>query len=301
MKISVVMPSYNQCSFVEEAINSVLDQDYPDKEIIFVDGKSTDGTVEVAEQYKRHFAHWLCEPDRGQSDALAKGFMRASGDVLTWLNTDDLLLPGALAAAAEALTSSRVEWALGNVIWIDRDGRILRCWRGEPYSAWASPRTGLLTPGGPSTFFTKRLYDKVGGLNRKLHYQMDTELWWKFAMEGIPYVRLEGYCWALRLHDAAKVSGHMFSDPNDPRQRAIAAAKDAESEHIRKITEEYRLLLPNFLQAAIKVLRRTTSTNYWRGQLDDWCWRGRSINELKSDPVEIASSGSIRRVVTKRS
>ena len=96
MRISVVMPSYNQGQFLDASIRSLIEQDYADKELIFIDGGSTDETLEIFETYKGHFAHFVSEKDLGQSDALQKGFDRASGDVLTWLNTDDLLLPNAL-------------------------------------------------------------------------------------------------------------------------------------------------------------------------------------------------------------
>lgn len=281
MKISIVMPSFNQADYVRAAVESVIEQDYADKEILFIDGGSTDNTMTVIEPFLDRLAFCVSEADCGQSDALRKGFERATGDVLTWLNTDDLLLPGALSEAARALDNGEVcSWALGNVIWIDSEDRIMRCWRGESYVPWASPRLGLLAAGGPSAFFTRALYERVGGINLDLHYQMDTELWWRFIMSGAKFQRLKGYNWALRLHSAAKVSGHMFSDKSEPAQQRIAAAQFAEAQHISRLTSDYRLRLPEWLVGSIKLARRLCSPAYLRGQLEDRVWRGRKLTEL---------------------
>ena len=197
MKISVIMPSLNQAQFVEAALQSVLTQDYKDFEVVFVDGGSTDGTMDIVENYRDRLAYCVSESDKGQSDALHKGFLHASGDILTWLNTDDLLLPGALRVAATAFQKNPSRtWLLGNVVWIDRDDKIIKCWRGEGYTfAWH--KLGLLTAGGPSAFFRAELYGRVGGVTLNLPFQMDTELWWRFIIAGERYHRISGYTWGL--------------------------------------------------------------------------------------------------------
>ena len=101
-RISVVTPSFNQGRFLEQCITSVLNQDYPDLEYIVIDGGSSDESVDVLRRYEKHFAFWVSEPDKGQSDALNKGFRRATGDLAVWLNADDFFLPGAFAAVAAA-------------------------------------------------------------------------------------------------------------------------------------------------------------------------------------------------------
>lgn len=280
MKISIVMPSFNQARFVQAALNSIFDQSYTNWEILFIDGGSTDGTMEIVERYRDRLAYCVSEADNGQSDALRKGFYRASGDVLTWLNTDDLLLPGALNEVEQAFRArADRSWVFGNVIWIDADDKILKCWRGEGYTpGW--PRLGLLAAGGPSAFFLRELYERVGGINLNLHYQMDTELWWRFAMAGEHFFRIQGYTWALRLHEDAKVSGHMFSSPHDERQKRIATRKGEESHHIAELTAAFRTRLSPMLLNFLSVSRRATSPAYVAGVLDTYKFHGQNLRQV---------------------
>ena len=280
MKISIIMPSYNQARFVEAAIQSVLSQDFQDLELLFIDGGSTDGTMEIVEKYKDYFTHCISEPDNGQSDALHKGFCLATGTVLTWLNTDDLLLPGALRQVEKTFeTSPQLSWLLGNVIWIDADDIVLKCWRGEGYTPGWMP-LGLFAAGGPSAFFKKELYEQVGGMNLNLHYQMDTELWWRFAMAGERFHRMSGYIWALRLHEDAKMSGHMFTTSDNPDQLQMSETKAKERKHIADLTSSFRFGIPNTLTRPLSVFRRAMSPRYLRGKYDDRRYRGLRLEEL---------------------
>lgn len=275
------MPSYNQSRFVDQAVRSVIEQDYPDKEILFVDGGSTDDTMAIVSRYRDRLAYCVSRPDKGQSDALHSGFERATGHMLTWLNTDDLLLPGALRRLVRILKDSPdCEWVLGNTVWIDADGIVLRCWRGEDYSKVIGPRLGNLTCGGPSSFFSRDLYRRVGGLNVGLHYMMDTELWWRFVMSGATFRRLKHYTWALRLHEGAKVSGNMFARKDDPKQRQVAEARSREADHVSRLTQTYRFNAPKALTKSLVLARRLISPTFIRGQLDDRSWRGRRIEAL---------------------
>jgi glycosyltransferase involved in cell wall biosynthesis len=280
MKISVIMPSYNQSCFVEAALESVLDQDYEQKEIIFIDGGSTDGTMEVVRRYEDELAYCVSEKDEGQSDALRKGFEKATGDVLTWLNTDDLLLPGALSAVAEILSGDpKIGWVAGNVVWIDVEDRILNCRKAETHSNLAL-RMGIFSACGPSAFFRKSLYEDVGGVNLRLHYMMDTDLWWRFIMNGYEFRRLTRYAWALRLHESAKMSGHLFADPESAAQKRIAAAKAAEHAHINQIRAGYCRPASTLARTAVQSLSRLSSPRYLRSLYDSRVWKGRDVAEL---------------------
>ena len=105
-RVSIVTPSFNQARFLEQTIESVLDQDYPHIEYLVVDGGSTDGSVEIIERYAKHLAWWVSEPDHGQADAIVKGFRRTTGDILAYLNSDDRYLPGAVSKAVAAFANS---------------------------------------------------------------------------------------------------------------------------------------------------------------------------------------------------
>ena len=279
MKISVIMPSYNQGRFVEDALRSVIEQDYEDKEILFIDAGSSDETMSVVERYRDEIDYCVSEPDNGQSDAMRKGFGYATGDVMTWLNTDDLLLPGALSEVAQVFAENDgCEWALGNVIWISAEGKILRCRKGDSY--WSVlPRLGVFAAYGPSAFFSRELYNKVGGINLDLHYMMDTELWWRFILSDVGFYRLKQYTWALRLHEDAKMSGHMFSSDLNADQYN---AKAIERQHIENMTRAYRVGKFEWFGGLAKSLNRISSPRYLFGLYDDWKLRGSKICNIKN-------------------
>jgi len=125
-KISIVMPSYNQGQFIERSILSVINQNYPNTELIIIDGGSDDETVDILKKYNDYITFWVSETDRGQSHAINKGIDRSSGELITWLNADDLLLPNALKGIGKEWTeNNKPKWIAGNTIRIDENGDIL--------------------------------------------------------------------------------------------------------------------------------------------------------------------------------
>jgi len=182
-RISVVTPSFNQGQFLEETIRSVLLQGYPDLEYIVIDGGSTDGSLGIIREYEPWLAFRVSEKDRGQSHAINKGFARASGEIWFWLNSDDLLAPGALRHVAEIYERRPTPWITGA-------GYIGTSW-GDPARRYLmkSPTLDELKRGKtflqPSCYFTRELLGKVGSLLREdLHFAMDYELWCRFAAAG---------------------------------------------------------------------------------------------------------------------
>jgi glycosyltransferase involved in cell wall biosynthesis len=226
-KISIVMPSFNQGIFIDEAIRSVLSQDYPHKELIIIDGGSTDTSMASVARYECDLAYVVSEKDKGQSDALNKGFARATGDLLTWVNSDDVLLPGALtkvAAQAERTSDHRKIWIAGGCLWIDPIGRILRCTRARGWNKVVA-RSKTLGVFGPSSFFTRHMLERAGGIDVNFDFMMDTHLWLQFGEFGYSYTRVHGYLWGLRCHPEAKTSGYRFpqsqmASPKHPRRIA---------------------------------------------------------------------------------
>lgn len=182
-RVTLVTPSYNAADYLRAAIDSVLAQDYPHIEYLVMDGGSMDGTVELLTSYGERI-RWVSEKDGGQSDAIARGFERTSGEILGWLNADDLLKPGAVRAAVEALRANpQAALVYGRADFIDAKGRYLApCTVVEPYS-----RRRLLHYGDyiiqPAAFFTRQAYTAVGGLDNSLNWAMDWDLWLRLARE----------------------------------------------------------------------------------------------------------------------
>lgn len=183
-KISIVMPSFNQVEFLESAIRSVLDQNYPNLEFIIIDGGSTDGSVDVIRRYEPRLAHWVSGPDGGHGDALNKGFKRSTGEILAWLNSDDLYHPWTLATVAEVFTSiPDADWITGIPVQWDRKGRISHTamdYMRNKYD-YCTGRYEWIQQ--ESTFWRRSLWDKAGGrINERYKVSVDGELWSRFFL-----------------------------------------------------------------------------------------------------------------------
>ncbi len=172
--ISIVIPSFNQGAFLEECLRSVLDQAHPRKEVIVMDGGSNDSSREILRKYERRLDFWVSEPDRGQAHAVNKGWARAKGDVLGWLNSDDRLEPGALEAVAAAYAAHPGAAILyGDVQEIDQAGRVI----GVKTMAGYGLKSLLLgkNMGQPGVFIPRPTFAALGGLAEELHFALDFE------------------------------------------------------------------------------------------------------------------------------
>lgn len=209
-KISVVTPSYNQGQFIEETIRSVLLQGYPNLEFIIIDGGSTDQTLEIIKKYEPWLAYWVSEPDRGQSHAINKGIQKASGDILLWLNSDDICLPGAFQLVAQAFQiDSRLRLVIGQARLIDQQGLVIGDLLSQ-FTFWdelvTNPRNSVRQI---STFFSRSLFDKFGLVDESLQIAMDTELLVRFTQFNSPLI-LNEYLTAYRSHAEAKTSTQLL-------------------------------------------------------------------------------------------
>ena len=206
--VSIVIANYNYGRFLAEAIESVLAQSCPDYELIVCDGGSTDNSLDVIKRYADRLAWWCSELDKGQSDAFNKGFAHATGKYLTWLNADDVMLPGVIAALKTAATKHPdCEWFAGGSLWCDAEMRVVKCNVARPFSELRY-RSGIVNVCGPSSFFTKRLLDAVGGVDVRLSETMDMKLWFQFRHDcGARYRPFIDFAWGLRMHAASKTGG----------------------------------------------------------------------------------------------
>jgi glycosyltransferase involved in cell wall biosynthesis len=206
LKISVVMPSYNQAEFIEESIDSILSQSYKNFELIIVDGLSTDGTIEILKKYENneHIKKIIVEKDKGQTDALDKGFRYCSGDIFTWLNSDDTYAPGAFQQVVDIFTSNPdVDLLNGELNVINEKSGFISKWPRKKISnkSWLHyPQT----IGQPSTFFTAKLFKKVGGINPKYNYAMDYDLFFRFALSNARFFFTDETLANFRVHSHSK-------------------------------------------------------------------------------------------------
>ena len=203
-KISIVIPSYNQGQFLEETILSVVSQDYPNLELFVVDGASKDNSVDIIKKYESHITWWVSEKDKGQSDAINKGFAKATGEIVTWLCSDDLYTPGTLKKVAEYF--SQQDESVGLIyggITTFKNGVDLKSNWGYKESPIERYLAGMAFS-QPAAFYKKIYLDKIGGrVNEQLHYGMDFDLFCRLAMV-CSFVRVEDIFAKYRLHYQSK-------------------------------------------------------------------------------------------------
>ena len=204
--LSCVIPVKGERPFFKDALVSLDGQGMGDElEVIIQDG--TTEYTEHTEIPKGLNVEWFREVDSGQSDALNKGFAKAKGEWLFWLNADDVLLPGALHKVQQLITHNShltsLNWIVGNQLLIDDAGKVLKCSVGNRWHDWLY-KNEVPHVYGPSSFFRHELLEKVGGLDASLEYCMDWDLWVKFKDVGARFVRINDYLWAQRQWKGSK-------------------------------------------------------------------------------------------------
>lgn len=305
--LSIVIANYNYGRFLEESIQSVIAQDMGDQvELIICDAASTDNSFEIIKKYANglppntlrseweangpqsqtandqqlttNITWWCSEKDGGQSAAFNKGFSHARGRFLTWLNADDVMLPGTLKKLKQAIDQHpECEWFVGGCFWLDKDMRIIKCGRGRSFSKRRA-ETGVVSVWGPSSFFSMRLYGKVGGIDERFVYTMDSDLWLKFVyIAKSTYIPFVNYAWGLRLHECAKMSAHNFAesgqnDPNHPKWKQLSREREWRAKTyspLCRLTFFRKLFSISFRQSLI-------------GRIDTFLFKGRHYKEYFS-------------------
>lgn len=249
-RISVITPSYNQGQFLEETIRSVLLQGYPNLEYIVIDGESSDNSVAIIEKYAEHLAYWVSEPDRGQTNAINKGFARATGEIMGWLNSDDLLLPGALHAIAQAfMQNPHYQVVTGFRKVIDPRSRLIINWtRGLPTRHHLLYRNCIAQE---STYWRREVWERLGELDESHNFGMDYDYWQRMLQHGYRFHLLPQYLGAFRLHETSKTT----------------TLTDLQSAELARIMQKYNVALTE--EAAVAQLGRVWKWRY--GLIKDLC------------------------------
>jgi glycosyltransferase involved in cell wall biosynthesis len=219
-RISIITPSFNQGHFIEKTIQSVLNQNYSNLEYIIIDGNSTDNTVDVIKKYEDKLSYWVSENDRGQADAINKGLQKVTGDIIGYLNSDDIYLPGALNKVAEVyIRNSTAGIFHGTCEFIEHDGTHKSYHTGiikkynqiiDLWNYWWNKKQFVQ----PEVFWTKKVFEEVGFFNADLHYVMDVDYWIRALKAGFTIETIKEPLAAFRFHGNQK-SGHAIKSGNE--------------------------------------------------------------------------------------
>lgn len=227
--VSIITPSFNQAKYLEQTIRSVLSQDHPRIEYIVMDGASTDGSVDTIEKYADELTYWESQKDNGQADAINKGFARASGDIIAWLNSDDFYLPGTVSAAVKIFDENPdVVLVYGNMLAVDENGATFNTLTYKQLTLEDLLCFQII--GQPAVFMRRSALQKTSGLDLSFHFLLDHLLWIQIAKHG-RILHVDQTWAAARYHAEAK-------------NRAKAAEFGREAFRILDVVEKDQSLSP---------------------------------------------------------
>ena len=265
-KITVVTPSFNQAPYLEQTIKSILDQNYPNLEYFIFDAGSQDGSAGIIKRYADRLAHYEIGPDQGQSDAIVKGWKRASGDVLCWLNSDDYFLPGALDFVGRIFRENpEINMLCGAISIVESSGRRLRnkippLMNVERLLPWGG------VPGQAAVFLHRRVFEEIGGPRLDLHYVMDWELWLRILLTYEP--------------EFFRCSNEILACAREWHQAKTVTASGRDAEEVRRILDE--LFTSGRLPSPLYKLKKHAFARTWWRQSESEAHAGLKTAALKS-------------------
>lgn len=247
-KISIVTPSYNQGHFIEETILSVLGQDYPNLEYIIIDGGSNDNTVEIIKKYQHRLAYWVSEKDNGQSHAINKGFKIATGEILGWLNSDDLYMPNILGFVADQLKDNKDKILIGNCLHFrESENQGLYSWGSDTVlcaETYKLEQIDFIVQ--PSSFWSRKLWLSNGVLLEDFHFGFDWEWFLRAQTNGFSFNAVHKCLSLYRFHD-----NHKSSTGKTKRQQELLKIYAIYSPKYEKLYK--KLIICNYDSNTIKI------------------------------------------------
>jgi len=290
-KISIITPTYNQGAFIEKTINSVLSQNYPNLEFIIIDGGSTDNTVETIKKYEKHLTYWVSESDRGQSHAINKGMALATGDYLTWLNSDDWYLPGALLEIDNTFKEHpEASIVVGTGENVDINGHVTHIFSPDlvidraTLLNWFSGTWFLQ----PASVFRRSMWEKCGPLSEDEHLVFDLELWLRAADRGFIFQVIEKTLAQALIHADAKTTAmswktyvegavlvERFGGKGEIKHQAERLLNEVENitKRLRWYEENYNKILSHPLVRLVRPLAKRFAKDenqYWHNSIPLW-------------------------------
>lgn len=270
-KISIVTPVYNQVDYIEQTILSVINQGYDNLEYIIIDGGSTDGTLDVIKSYESKITKWISEPDTGMYNALNKGFALSTGDIMAWINSDDILLPNALYHMNRLMVDlPHVNWIQGMNGFIDLDGQLIETSYPKSFSLLKFLNKDYKWIQQESTFWRRSLWDAAGSMiNDDLKLAGDFELWFRFFQKDTLYTsslpvggwrKREGQLSGTQMKNYIKevnsiISNHTFTD-----EEFLQLQRLKKLQKIAKLVKRLKVLNVNYFDRKITDLEQVKGT-----------------------------------------